>query len=67
MYVMGSEPGAELTFENAEFVVKNVESEEEIASWFAIIHNKAWWLDDEVYDYPRGSAEYEQISKETDR
>ena len=31
-----------------------------------MIENKAWWIEDEEYDYDEGTVEYNQARKKTD-
>ena len=31
-----------------------------------MVSNKAWWIEDEEYDYDEGTAEYEQAREKTD-
>lgn len=66
IFVMGSEPSPELTADIAEKAITEVKTESELADLFAVIENKAWWIEDEEYDYDEGTVEYNQARKKTD-
>lgn len=42
---------------------KNVSDEKALANIFVLVENKAWWLEDDIYDFEEGTAEHEEISK----
>ena len=66
IFVMGSEPSPELTADIAEKAITEVKTESELADLFAVIENKAWWIEDEEYDYDEGTVEYNQARKKKD-
>lgn len=65
-FVMGSEPSPELTAEMVLKAISEIKTESELASLFAVVENKAWWIEDEEYDYDEGTAEYKQAREKTD-
>lgn len=56
--VMGSDPSPNLTIEAATALLETVECENDLARLFAAVENKAWWIEDSIYDYEEGTAEY---------
>lgn len=65
-FVMGSEPSPELTAEMVLKAISEIKTESELASLFAVVENKAWWIEDEEYDYDEGTVEYKQAKEKTD-
>ena len=65
-FVMCSEPSPELTAEMVEQSIATIETELELATLFAAVENKAWWIEDEEYDYNEGTEEYLKAKENTD-
>lgn len=57
-YVMTSDPCPNLTAEDVLMCINNIKTEEDLAKLFALSENKAWWVEDNVYDYEEGTIEY---------
>lgn len=64
--VMCSEPSPDMTLEMAEIAVKECMTEVELATLFATIENKAWWIEDEKYDFAEGTEEHRQAVEKTE-
>lgn len=64
--VMGGEPSPDMTLEMAEIAAKECVTESELASLFAIVENKAWWIEDEEYDFAEGTVEHRQAVEKTE-
>lgn len=64
-FVMCSEPVPDLSAEMVTEAIERIETEQELADLFAVVDNKAKWVDDDVYDYEVGTAEYQQAIKVT--
>ena len=60
--IMGSEPLAGIELKDMEELAADVTSSEEIVKVFAAVHNKFWFIEDDVYDYEEGSEDYYRIS-----
>ena len=58
VYVMGADLCPGLTAEDVLTLIKNIKTEEELAKRFALVDNKAWWVEDDIYDYEEGTIEY---------
>ena len=65
-YIMGSEPLTNASIEEIRKMAENIQSEKELAALYAATHNEAWWVEDDVYDYEKGTPEYEKACKITD-
>lgn len=65
-FVMCSEPAPDLSAEMAAEAIEKIETEQELADLFAVVDNKAWWVEDNVYDYEEGTVEYKQAVEVTD-
>lgn len=64
--VMSSEPYPCVTLKMVETATKECVTDLELATLFAIVENKAWWIEDEEYDYDEGTVEYKQAREKTD-
>ena len=65
-FVMCGEPSPNLTIDKANQIFNEIETEKDIADLFAIVENKAWWIEDEVYDFEEGTDEYKKAVEKTD-
>ena len=65
MCVMCGEPSPELTIEEANTLFCEIKTEKDIANLFAVVENKAWWIEDEEYDFDEGTEEYKKARKKT--
>lgn len=63
---MSSEPYPCVTLKMVETATKECVTDLELATLFAIVENKAWWIEDEEYDYDEGTVEYKQAREKTD-
>ncbi len=66
VFVMAKEPAPDLTIKEAEKALSKIKNEKELAMLFAIAENKAWWIEDEIYDYKEGTEEYRLAVEKTD-
>ncbi len=66
IFVMCEEPMPDLTIEKANQIFDEIETEKDIADLFAIVHNKAWWIEDEEYDFEAGTEEHKKAAERTD-
>lgn len=66
MFMMAEEPipGKSAAEIKAYFFDKN--TEKDLADAYAITSNKFWWVEDNVYDYEKGSPEYQIACAITD-
>lgn len=65
-FVMCSDPSPDLTAEMVSEAMEKIETEQELASLFAVVENKAWWIEDEEYDYNEETNEHKQAKERTD-
>lgn len=65
-FVMCGEPSPDLTAETAERAIEEIKTESELAALYAVVENKAWWIEDEEYDYDEGTVEHKQAKEKTD-
>lgn len=63
--VMCAEPAPDLTIKKARELFKQVKDESDLAQIYVAVENKAWWLDDEVYDYEEGTEVCEEKRRKT--
>ena len=66
MCVMCGEPSPELTIEKANTLFCEIKTEKDIANLFAVVENKAWWIEDEEYDFDEGTEEHRKAVERTD-
>lgn len=65
--VMTSDPCPNLSAEDVLMRIKNINTKEELAKLFALSENKAWWVEDNVYDYEEGTTEYQKACEIRDK
>lgn len=65
-FVMCQEPSPDLTIEKANEIFDKIETEKDIANLFAIVYNKAWWIEDEEYEFEEGTEEHRKAVERTD-
>ena len=56
--IMASEPTPNKTPTDVRGYFAERKSERDLADAFAIASNKLWWVEDNVYDYEKGTPEY---------
>ena len=59
--VMRSDPTNGVTIEEIQVRFQDIQSEQELADAYALVHNKFWWVEDDVYDYEVGTADYIRV------
>ena len=65
-FVMCGEPSPNLTIEKAYQIFNEIKTEKDIANLFAVVENKAWWIEDEIYDFEEGTEEHRKAVERTD-
>ena len=55
--IMG-DPAPDLNIEKARELILKISSEQELADLYADVCNKAFWIEDEEYDYDEGTEEH---------
>ena len=63
---MGSEPIPGWRPEEVEKWYHEQPEESRLAQAFAAASNKFWWVEDDTYDYEKGTPEYEKARRLTD-
>ena len=56
--IMGGDPFPNITPSEVKNYFCEMQTERDLADAFAIASNKFFWIEDSVYDYEEGSAEY---------
>lgn len=64
--VMALEPYPDISLSDIQNRIELIECEKDLAILFAIAENKAWWVEDEIYDYEEGSDDYRKACEITD-
>lgn len=59
MYVMSSEPIPDKTPKDIKLYFADKRTEQDLADAYALVNNKYWWVEDNVYDYEKDTPEYE--------
>ena len=63
---MESELPSNLTIECVEQAINDINTESDLAALFAVVENKAWWIEDEAYDFDVGTEEYKKVKEKID-
>ena len=67
MWVMAKEPLPAMSIEQAWELYRQIKTEYDLASLFAEVSNKYWWVEDNVYDFETDTEEYKAACKTADR
>lgn len=65
-YIMASDPSDGLSLDEATAMAESARTERELAQVFAVAHNTAWWVEDDVYDFEKGTDEYKEAVQTTE-
>lgn len=65
-FVMCRDPLSNLATESIEQAIGKIETESELATLFAAVENKMWWIEDETYDFNEETEEYKKIKQKID-
>ena len=61
---MAKDPIPKKTPKEIEQMYKESKTEKNLAYTYALVHNKYWWIEDDLYDFEEGSKEYKELEKE---
>ena len=64
--VMASEPTPDCTPDELRAWYEEHNSEKDLATAYAAASNEFWWVEDNEYDYERGTKEYQEACRITD-
>ncbi len=64
--ILAGDPAPDLNIEKARGIISNISSEQELADIYADVFNKAFWIEDEEYDYDEGTEEHIKACQVTD-
>ena len=63
--IMGGDPAPDVSAEGLKADALRAETEKELADAYAMASNKAWWVEDDVYDFNEGTPEYKEARRIT--
>ena len=64
--ILAGDPAPDLDIKKARELIYQISSEQELADLYADVSNKAFWIEDEEYDYEEGSEEHIKACQITD-
>lgn len=62
--IMGGDPHPYLTVVEMWKKVEKIGSIQELIDEYVVVHNKFWFIEDNIYDYKEGSDEYKRVCHE---
>ena len=65
-FIMGSEPLPNLSVDDIRQWLTEHTDKQSIIDAYAAVHNKAWWIEDNEYDYEEGTTAYTYACEQTD-
>ena len=65
-FIMGSEPLPDLSVDDVRQWLTEHTDKQSIIDAYAAVHNKAWWIEDNEYDYEEGTTAYAYACEQTD-
>ena len=63
--IMSGDPTLDVTIEEMNLFAMQAETEKELADAYAMASNKAWWVEDDIYDYEEGTPEHKEACRIT--
>lgn len=60
VYVMYHEPIINMSVDDIRNLLSENNDIQVLVDTFAAVHNKAWWVEDDVYDFEEGTEEYKK-------
>lgn len=66
MIIMGQEPTPDKTAQEIHILFADRTTEKDLADAFALASNQFWWVEDNVYDYEKGTPEYQEARRIAD-
>lgn len=64
--IMGGDPTPNVTIEEMDLFARQAETEKDLADAYAMASNKAWWVEDDIYDYEEGTPEHKEACRITE-
>lgn len=64
--IMAGDPLANVSLEEMTAIVKRTQDAHELVDLYVKIHNKFWFIEDDLYDYEKGTPEYNDLAAEID-
>ena len=59
--IMAGDPVPDVSIEDMREIIANIDTEQDLADAFAMVHNKFWFIEDDVYDYEQGTEDYDRV------
>lgn len=65
-FIMGSEPLPDVSIDDIRKWLSEHTDKQSTIDAYAAVHNKAWWIEDNEYDYEEGTTAYAYACEQTD-
>ena len=65
-FIMGSEPLLDWTVDDVRKWLSTHKDQKSIIDAYAAVHNQAFWIEDNEYDYEEGATAYTYACEQTD-
>lgn len=59
--IMVGDPVPDVSIEDMRGIVASIDTEQDLADAFAMVHNKFWFIEDDTYDYEPGTEDYIRV------
>ena len=64
--IMGADPMPTKSIEEMRDEVDSLTLTKDMVDAYATVHNKFWFIEDDIYDYTEGTIEYQRVSEKID-
>ncbi len=64
--ILASEPMPNKSIDDMRREVEEISSAQELADAYANVHNKFWFIEDDLYDYDENTPEYKEVCEKVD-
>lgn len=59
--IMAGDPVSDVSIVDMRKIIASIDTEQDLADAFAMVHNKFWFIEDDVYDYEPGTEDYIRV------
>lgn len=59
--ILAGDPMPDMSVEKMQQIISSIATTQELVNAYVNVHNKFWFIEDDLYDYDEGTAEYERV------
>ena len=59
--ILAGDPMPDMSIEEMRQIIASISTTQDLVDVYVAVHNKFWFVEDELYDYDKGTEEYERV------